>query len=232
MNYKGRKLLRVAAAAIMVTVVLSITACGKKNDDGKDLNNDEYCPSSSVALDEEAAAALNENIRFAVYFLGEDGKTLEGEIRNMKIEEAKKSTAVIATNIIEELLKGPSEGSKFKRMIPEGTKLLEQVKISGDIAVVNLSKEFIEKNDGDKTSVEMCIYSLVNSVTEIKELDKVKILIDGKEQKDFKGLVKMDLAFKRNKSLISIKSAQTAQTIADQEEEANTELDDVDEILE
>ena len=123
------------------------------------------------------------------------------------------------------MLKGPAENSKGKRCIPEGTKILEPVKISGTTAIVNLSKEFVEKNTGDKRSIEMSIYSIVNSITEIKELDMVKILIDGKEQKDIKGVVSMNLAFKRNKSLIQIETVEP-------EKKAGGETTEEEEILE
>lgn len=203
--YLNPKIRNILTLLIIISIFISITACSK-GDGEADPNGDEFSPSSSLVMTEADAKLLNENIKITVYFIDQDGKALLSEVRNMKIDEAKKSPANIATAIVNELLKGPSSDSKAKRCIPEGTKLLEAVKISGTTAIVNLSKEFVDKNTGDKNSIEMCIYSLVNSVTEIKELDMVKILIDGKEVKDIKGVVKMNLPFKRNKSLISIQS--------------------------
>jgi hypothetical protein len=224
--FKFNRKIKIIFIIALAGVFFIISAgCGGNNKKGPNLNDDEFCPASSLVLSEADAKLLNENIKITVYFPDQEFKTLLPENRYMKIFEAKKSPANIATAIVDELLKGPAENSKGKRCIPEGTKILEPVKISGTTAIVNLSKEFVEKNTGDKRSIEMSIYSIVNSITEIKELDMVKILIDGKEQKDIKGVVSMNLAFKRNKSLIQIETVEP-------EKKAGGETTEEEEILE
>ena len=172
-------------------------------------------PSSGMQITEEGAEELNSKVRIITYFVSADGSQLEGEVRYMALEEAKQSIENIATAIVSELLKGPSEGFSGKKIIPDGTKILEGVKISGDLATVNLSADFIEACPDDKKLMEMSIYSLVNSVTEIKELEKVKILIDGKEVASMKGVVEMSKPFKRNKTLISMQQLASKETLAD-----------------
>jgi len=213
-----KKLLVLLIAGIFL---IGAAACSGGKKGGPNLNDDEFCPASSLVLSEEEAKLLNEYIKITVYFPDQELKTLLPEQRYMKIEEAKKSPSTIATTIVEELLKGPAQDSTGKRCIPEGTKLLEPVRITGTTAIVNLSGEFASKNS-DKNTIEMSIYSIVNSITEIKELDMVKILIDGKEQKDIKGLVPLNQPYKRNRSLIRIQTVEpeksTAGEIPEEEE--------------
>ena len=214
----ARIILGLSVAGIALLIVLG--SAGGGTPEVQTPTNNDFSPSSGSALTKDEADELNSKIRITTYFVNEDNTKLEGEIRYMQIEEAKKSTENIAGAIVTELLKGPSAGFKGKRLIPEGTKLLAPVTIAGSLAVVDLSSEFINNSSNDKKEIEMCIYSLVNSVTEIKELDRVKILIDGKEVEKLKETA-MNMPFKRNKSLISVT----------QTEDAAAMLDDHDDVL-
>lgn len=196
---------------LVLGVMLSAASCKKNPGDNAD-PSDNAQPSSGLALSGEEAKELNSKVKIIAYFVSEDKAKLEGELRYMEIGEAKQSTENIASTIVTELLKGPSKDFSGKRIIPEGTKLLSPVTISGSLAVVNLSKEFVNNSSAEKKDIDMSIYSLVNSVTEIKELDRVKILIDGKEEASFKGVVEMNLPFKRNKALISVKPVEVKDT--------------------
>lgn len=201
--------------SLVLCVVCGFAGCQSGSGNPATSPTSDTGPSSGMQITEEDAEALNNKVRIINYFVSEDGKQLEGEIRYMALEEAKQSTENIATAIVTELLKGPSEGFSGKKVIPDGTKILEGVKISGNLATVNLSAEFVEKCSDDKTLMEMSIYSLVNSVTEIKELEKVKILIDGEEVASMKGVVDMSKPFKRNKTLISMNQLAAKDTLAD-----------------
>lgn len=214
-------------SGLIICILIGGAGCKKAQPTDGDADDDEFSPVSGTTISEEAAKELNDKIQIIAYFVSEDGTKLNGEVRYMELEEAKQSTENIASAIVNELLKGPSEGFTGKKVIPDGTKLLAPVTINGSLAVVNLSSEFIEGSTGIKKDVEMSIYSLVNSVTEIKELDRVKILIDGKEQASFKGILEMNMPFKRNKSLISVNQVAAKDTAADVESE-----DDDDVLLE
>lgn len=55
----------------------------------------------------------------------------------------------------------------------------------------------------------MTIYSIVNSLTELKEISKVKFLIEGKSSADFKGNFRFNTEFPRSAQLISNKAEPT-----------------------
>jgi hypothetical protein len=77
------------------------------------------------------------------------------------------------------------------------------VKIDGRVATVDLTKEFVDNHPGGKTLEELTVYSIVNSLTEMKEIERVKIIINGKETKTFKGNVSLNTDFPRNEALIN-----------------------------
>lgn len=191
-----------------------------------DSNEDELRPVSSIAIGEDEAKKLSDKMPIHLYFANEDNTKLMKEIRYVPMAEAKKSVNNLASIIVDELIEGPSAESGLKRTIPVGTKQRAKVKIDAatGIATVDLSKEFIDKHPGGKAEERMTIYSIVNSLTELKEIQKVKFLIEGKPSKEFKGNFQFDVPFPRTVSLIS-KEAPTSSIMGDlteEEEEASS----------
>ncbi len=81
--------------------------------------------------------------------------------------------------LINLLIEGP-KNDNLRKNIPEGTKL-NGTFLLGECLVVDFSKEFLENSKGDALQKSNIIYSIVNTVTELKEVSRVKILIDGEE---------------------------------------------------
>ena len=52
--------------------------------------------------------------------------------------------------------------------------------IKDGVATVNLTKDFVDKHPGGKDAERLTLYSIVNSLTEVKDIQKVKFLINGK----------------------------------------------------
>jgi len=138
-----------------------------------------------------------------LYFKEAEKNLLRREIRYIPLEEAKKSLENLATIIVQELIKGPDKSTGLITVIPEGTKLIKSVLIQDSTAIVDLSPEFISRHQGGKEAEALTIYSVVNSLTELKELQNVKFLINGKVNKEYKGNFKFDALFPRTPSIIS-----------------------------
>jgi hypothetical protein len=165
--------------------------------------NDEVSPASSIALSEADARQIADKMPISLYFANEEGTKLKLEKRYIPMSDIKKPTNELASLIIKELINGPAKGSGLKATIPAETKLRSKVKIDGGVAIVDFSKEFKEKHPGGKNAEQLTIYSIVNSLTELKDISEVKFKIDGKTSKEFKGDFKFDSAFPRSVSLIS-----------------------------
>ncbi len=106
----------------------------------------------------------------------------------------------IEKTIITELMKGPTNKS-HKATIPDGTKLLS-VETKDGICFVNFSQEFVSKHSGGSAGEYMTVYSIVNSLTELDNVDKVQFLIDGNKLEVFKHMM-FNEPFERDSSAIS-----------------------------
>lgn len=204
-----RKLLCIIVACLMIMAIFSGCGLFKKAGLMED-ENDELRPASSIVMNEEQAVSLNDKVPIRLYFANDDNTKLVLEVRYIPISEAKKSVNNLAAIIVNELISGSKEGRKAT--IPEGTKLLSPVKIEAGVATVNFSKEFRDNHPGGKAAEQITIFSVVNSLTELKEIQKVKFLIDGKEEKEYKGSFRFNTPFERSDSLISKEPQKTGAT--------------------
>lgn len=84
-----------------------------------------------------------------------------------------------------ELLISDPDNKELESCIPEGTKVIS-ASLKGNIVELNLSKEFIENHQGSIEEEKKTLNSIVNTLTELNEVEYVKILIDGKENDEFK----------------------------------------------
>ncbi|NLM73507.1 MAG: GerMN domain-containing protein [Clostridiaceae bacterium] len=185
---------------MILIMVLLFCSCSKNKDKETDAEED-LTPTSSLSIDEEEAAVLNEKVPVILYFGDEQQTKLVKEIRYINIAEAKKGAETLASIMVKELIAGP-KAHGLKSVIPEGTSLRGPVKIEDRVATVDLTKEFVEKHPGGDTLAELSVYSIVNTLTELKDIERVKIIINGKETKNFAGKIKLDADFPRNDAIV------------------------------
>lgn len=180
-----------------------LCSCGEdKETSGEELTNEDLEPISSIVINEEEAAVLNEKVPVCLYFGDEQQTKLVKEIRYLDIEEAKKGASTLATAIVKELISGP-KAKGLSSVLPEGVSLRSPVTLEGRVATIDLTREFIDNHPGGKTMEELAIFSIVNALTELKEIERVKIVINGKQTKNFKGNLTLDKEFPRNEAIIN-----------------------------
>jgi germination protein M len=188
------------------------TGCGIFHKKDREDAEDEVSPVSSIVLNDEEAEVLAEKVPLYLYFSNPDSNKLKLEVRYIPKEEANKSTEELAGIIVNELIKGPSSKEGFEATIPSGSQLKAAITVKDGIATVNLSKEFIDNHPGGKDAEKKTIYSIVNSLTELKDIEKVKFLIEGEERAEFKGNFKFDAPFPRDTRLIGKDAAKPGST--------------------
>jgi spore germination protein GerM len=103
--------------------------------------------------------------------------------------------------IIEDLIKGP--GGNLIRTIPQGTSL-NAVYVSHDgTAYVDFSEALRENHPGGSQTELLTVYSIVNSLAlNIPQVNRVKILIDGREIMTIAGHIDSRFPFKANMMLL------------------------------
>ncbi|MCX8129063.1 MAG: GerMN domain-containing protein [Clostridia bacterium] len=199
-----RKVVSIAVVCFMIITVFSGCAILQKLG-LQESDNDELRPVSSIAIGEDEAKKLSDNTQIRLYFANAENKKLKLEIRYIPMSEAKKSVSNLANVIVTELINGPSKDSGLKATVPKEAKLASKVKVDTETATatVDFNNDFISKHPGGKDAERLTIYSIVNSLTELKEIQKVRFTINGKKTKEFKGNFQFDVPFPRTESLIS-----------------------------
>jgi spore germination protein GerM len=81
--------------------------------------------------------------------------------------------------VVSELIRGPVS-NEYQRTIPSGAQLIS-VETTEGVCFVNFSGGFSFKSEEEKFVEKAAVYSVVNSLTRLPNIEKVQILIDGKK---------------------------------------------------
>ena len=101
-----------------------------------------------------------------------------------RIIDSKELLNELYKKLVELLIEQP-KNDKLESAIPKDTKV-NKAELKNDIVYLDLSKEFVDNHVGGEKEESTTIYSIVNTLTELTEVNGVKILIDGKEDGKFK----------------------------------------------
>jgi germination protein M len=168
-----KRILSVFLFSTIVITSIGFTACEKK-DKLSSNNNDKI---KSVVLPKEKDNSISLDLFF-------DGSTNKDKAEVVKEERLINKEEVLGEIIMQELLKGPSNVSSLKPVLPKETKLLS-FSIKDGIAYVNLS------NDANfpmtPAKEEACLRGILNSLTQLTSVSKVKLMIDNKDIKSIGG---------------------------------------------
>lgn len=99
--------------------------------------------------------------------------------------------------VLNMLIEGP-KNEKLEKTIPEGTKI-NKIEKEGENLIIDFSKEFILNHKDGEEEEKMTIKSIVKTVTELTEINGIKIKIDGEKNKKFKdGKIEFNKIFNRD----------------------------------
>lgn len=138
---------------------------------GKEINN---LPKTNITL----------------YFANKTGDQLVPEKESVHSS----ATTSVEKLIVERLLEGP-RNSDLLGTIPSGTKLIN-VSLADGICYVNLDDGFLNQNY--KIKEEIVIYSIVDSLTELPEVNKVQISVNGNSSMNYRDNLSLNTQFTRN----------------------------------
>ena len=146
---------------ISVFLVINNISIEKNKNDYQD-----YIPQEEIS-DEQLRQT-----KIILYFANSETGELETET---KIIDANKLLENPYNVIMEMLIKGPNSSNLIK-LIPDGT-ILHEIIIENGCATINVSSEFLNY-ENDEIKLKM-INSIVNTLSNLKEIDSVKFLING-----------------------------------------------------
>ena len=144
-------------------------------------NQNTQSEENQIIPEEEISEDQMRQTTVSLYFYNNDTKSLASERRLIDVKELLDNPY---KRLMELLIEGP-QNANLSKTIPDGTNV-NKAEIKGDILYLDLSREFIENHAGGEEAESATIYSIVNTMTNLTEVNAVKILIDGEENKSFK----------------------------------------------
>lgn len=187
MNLKNKRILLILAIVVVIIAIIIIVYCNM----GVEKINNNIVENEIIPEEEISEEQLRETT-ISLYFINENNE-ISAEIKKIDSKKLLKNPYQEIMNL---LIEGP-KSENLKSAIPENVKVNSIVK-KGDCLLIDFSKEFVE-NQVDNTEIHgLVISQIVDTMTQFTEINSVKILIDGEENKCFKnGNIKFEQIFTR-----------------------------------
>ncbi len=136
---------------------------------------------SDVVFD--ADALMQDEANISLYFSDANAEYLVREVRRVTVSRGESLEKIV----LQELINGP-KGEETARTIPPETKI-RSIETKDKVCFVNLSSEFVTKNNVGSSGEQLTIYSIVNSLTELSGIDKVQFLIEGEKREVYHHMI-------------------------------------------
>ena len=166
--------------------------------EGKEIRNNSGEPEGPIANEDivvGTGAGEERELSVVLYFYNQDASYLEKETRRVRAS----SNETLEKYVVEGLIAGPKD-SKLSATLNKDSKLVS-IQTKDGICFVNFTGDFVSQNTGSSAQEAGAIYSIVNSLTELDEVNRVQFLIDGKKTDSF-GSFAFNEPFERDESLI------------------------------
>lgn len=153
-------------------------------------------PSSTANSSSGNSANLDSTstqVKATLYFPTPDASGLVAVERNVTVSKGEVLKAMF------DALNNPPYG--LEQVLPKGTELLS-ASVQDGVATLNLSKQFKSSFGGGATGEQMILYSIVNTLTTLPNVQSVQFLLDGKNTITILGEMDTSTPLKRNESLI------------------------------
>ncbi len=168
---KRKKLILIIAIIIILGIIIFAVVKNNTQEEENQQELAEYTPEEEIT-DEQ----LRETI-VTLFFLDEESQSLKSEGKLV-------DSSVLLQNpykqIVQYLIDGPTS-ENLKKVFPENTRIIE-ASIEKNCVTLNFSKELLNfESDEQKYNI---INSILNSLTQLTEVNSIKFLIDGKTSEE------------------------------------------------
>lgn len=174
---KNKKIIYIFTIALIVILIAGYFGIryAKEKEKEKNQFEEEFVPEEEITEEQERQTIVS------LYFPNKDTEELMPEARLVDIKD-------IISNPYEKLvyllIEGP-KSDKAVKVIPENTKVLKTY-MEGDCVILDLSKEFLNYSKDNEKQKKNMVNSIVNTLTELTEVNSVKFMIDGQVNEEFK----------------------------------------------
>lgn len=170
-----------------------VTVEGEKICDSEG-NETGFLSDKDIDLVSDAITQDSKNV--TLYFPDKSSDKLLSEQRKIKIND----TVPLEQYVVNELIKG-TQSQRARNVISSDTVLIS-AETTDNTCFVNFKSGFVEKNTGNPANEKLIIYSIVNSICELRNVNFVQFLIDGKKTDKF-GTVDISNFFVADKKIIA-----------------------------
>ena len=132
---------------------------------------------------------------FTLYFMDKNGKNLVKETRNVYYRRSLPKERVV----LEQLAKGPMEEGHYAT-IPDSSLVLSVI-TSDRICYINMNSTF--RDETPEVGENISIYSVVNSIIDSCDVDRVQISIEGSTEGNFQDSLPLYKFYEKNEDLIA-----------------------------
>ncbi len=171
---KNKKIGIIFFTAFIILLIGGFFAIRYVKNKEKETVVEEYVPEEEITEEQVRQTIVS------LYFPNKETNELNPEARLIDIKEIMNNAQ---KKLISLLVEGP-KNEKNKKVIPEGTKLNKSY-FEGDCVVLDFSSEFLNYNKEEEKAKENLMDCIVNTLTELTEVNKVKILVNGNENAEF-----------------------------------------------
>ena len=193
--------------SLLLRLSIVNTLCGIGGIDGVVINV-EGKPIVSESTGREFGVLSPQNIAFetndvqngekttiALYFPQKNGDKLVRETRRIKLQSA----LSLEKAVIGELIKGPEKEGSL-RSLSADTRLIG-IETKNNVCFVNFSSEFVSKTASGSLNTTLSLYSIVNSLCELENVESVQILVNGENGVEFGNFV-LDIPYEKNADIV------------------------------
>jgi len=191
-----RRLARYAGPAALAIVLLYIVLSMMTDGPPADRVSDVAPPPAAGTGGGPAASPERSTVH--LYFADRDRPFLAAEEREISRTD---DMSRFASDIIGELIRGPEQG--HVGTVPAGTALRSLYITPEGIAYVDMTEHIKSRHPGGSESELLTIYSIVNSLgLNVPGIEKVKILVGGRESRTLAGHIDLRSPFRTNMLLV------------------------------
>jgi germination protein M len=164
------------------------------------LNAVGYMTADSFIDNTGGETTYKQNATLNMYFSDSTGRSLV----KVPVDITYDATIPLEQLAVEQLIKGPYsidgvDPDAVEATIPENTEL-NKISVKENTCYVDFSEEFLEKRTN--VSAEATIYSVVNTLVELSNINKVQFSINGEQVLLYNDTIDFGSAFERNLDLV------------------------------
>lgn len=171
---KNKKILIIFVCLFLLVLVGGYFAINYVKSKNEETIVEEYVPEEEITEEQ-----LRQTI-VSLYFLDTQTNELVPEARLIDIKDMMGAPYEKLVNL---LIEGP-KNEKSTKLIPDNTKLLQNY-LEGDCLVLDFSSEILNYDKQNEKAKDNLVNSIVNTLTELAEINEVKILVNGQESEEF-----------------------------------------------